>query len=221
VPHFTDTFSHHVELVRTWFDAENLDHSKSLVAGYYDPNHAFRGATFDQLAGKGNASQIEETDLDAIRALSIHPSRQFVALTGSAEFRADVSEVLRNIPEGLMLEELSRREFDDLLEPGCAAWEFWEVLAANMRSTKTREFNVGASKLASSKRPTLIPIEDSLVRRLLKVRSFDTWRVVYVLVRDPTIRRGLSRLRDEVPAVDTVPLHRILDVVAWRRAQGH
>jgi hypothetical protein len=119
----------------------------------------------------------------------------------------------------LNLEGLSQRDFDRLLEPNRPGWELWEILAANFRASRTREFNVGASKLASAKRPTLIPIEDSLVRRILRVNRYDMWRVIYELVSDPEIQGALVRLRRGVPQARSVPLHRILDVVAWRRAQ--
>jgi hypothetical protein len=89
-----------------------------------------------------------------------------------------------------------------------------------MRASRTREFNVGASKLTSSKRPTLVPIEDSLVRTLLKVTRYDMWRVIYELVSDPVVRAGLERLQSDVSMVATVPLHRVLDVVVWRRGRG-
>ena len=78
---------------------------------------------------------------------------------------------------------------------------------------------MGASKLASAKRPTLIPIEDSLVRRILRVNRYDMWRVIYELVNDRDIRNGLLLLRREVPEARSVPLHRILDVVVWMRAR--
>lgn len=217
MPRWRDQFAPQIRLARGWFVGTELALSRSLLSGYY--TRPFTGAKFDRLAGLGDPDMIERSDVDAIRALSIHPSRQFVSLVNNSDFQSAVGESLRQIETGLLLEDLSQRDFDRLLEPEKPAWDLWEVVAANLRASKTREYWVGASKLASAKRPTLIPIEDSLVRKILRINRNDAWRVIYELVSDREIRGSLTVLRSEVPEARSVPLHRVLDVVAWRRAQ--
>ena len=191
---------------------------ESLLSGYY--TRPFPGAKFDRLAGLGDPDMIERSDVDAIRALSIHPSRQFVSLLNNPDFQSAVGKSLRQIETGLLLEDLSQRDFDRLLEPEKPGWDLWEVLAANLRASKTREYWVGASKFAFGQAPHTVSDRGQLGEEdpqdqpiLTRGGSF------YELVSDREIRDSLTLLRSEVPETRSVPLHRVLDVVAWRRAQ--
>lgn len=122
---------------------------------------------------------------------------------------------------GTVLEDLSCAQFDELLEPGSFAWKTWEHLAMALKECGARAPLVGASKLLAAKRPLLVPLEDSYVRRALGSSRRDIWQVTFRIVKDPQVRQDLSRVRRQVPAADHITLHRTLDVIAWRKQQGH
>ena len=136
MPKWGNQFATQIRRVQGWFVDGESARSKALLSEYYQ--RPFRGATFDELAGLGNEYMIEPRDLDAIRALSIHPSRQFVSLLDDQEFQAAVAGTLRQIGMDLLLEELPQRDFDKLLEPESPGWDLWEILAANLRASEDR-----------------------------------------------------------------------------------
>ena len=65
---------------------------------------------------------------------------------------------------------------------------------------------MAASKLLSAKRPLLIPLEDSLVRKVLRVSRREVWAAIYWAVRDEQINERLMALRDEVSVGPSLPL---------------
>jgi hypothetical protein len=164
---------------------------------------------------------IAEDDLNAVRALSIRFPRAFVQCLERDDVRRHIREVLGQIPSDVALEDLSCPDFDELLGPESVAWKAWEELSGCLREAGARAPLVGASKLLAAKRLQLIPLEDSYVRRSLSTRRRDIWKVIHCIVRDPQIREDLERIRREVPSASHVTLHRILDIIAWRRQQGH
>ena len=163
---------------------------------------------------------ITEDDLNAVRALGIRFPKAFVQHLKRADVQQYLREILMQIPADAALEDLSCSEFDRLLGARSAAWTAWDELSNCLKSAKGRAPLVGASKLLAAKRLRLVPLEDSYIRRSLG-RSRDIWKIIHCIVRDPQVREGLERVRREVPSASHITLHRTLDIIAWRKHQGH
>jgi hypothetical protein len=129
--------------------------------------------------------------------------------------------LLVQIPVDAVLEDLSCEQFDEHLGRDSAAWAAWLELSGLLKAAGARAPYVGASKLLAAKRIRLIPLEDSYVRRVLRTGRPDIWQVIHCLVRDPQVREGLLRVRAAVPAAGDLTVHRTLDIIAWRKQQGH
>lgn len=116
---------------------------------------------------------------------------------------------------------LSCDEFEQLLGPESLSWQAWWEIVEALKKSKARAPYVGASKLLAAKRLSLIPLEDSLVRRALDTQRRDIWKVIHCMVGDPDLLKALKQIRGSIPNAQTLTLHRILDIVVWRKAQGH
>lgn len=207
-----------LETVRSWLSDKHYECAKWLVRDYIN---GFRGARFDSLAGHTPADAITEGDLNAVRALSIRFPRAFAQDLERDDVRRHMREILIQIPVDAVLEDLACSEFDQLLGPESAAWKAWLELADCLRTARARAPLVGASKLLAVKRMRLIPLEDSYVRSSLRTSRRDIWKVIHCIVRDPQVCESLSRVRDDVPAASDLTLHRTLDIITWRKHQGH
>jgi hypothetical protein len=207
-----------LETVRSWLSYDHHECAKWLVGDYIN---RFRGAKFDLLASQTPADAITEGDLNAVRALSIRFPRAFIQHLERDDVRRHIREILIRIPVDAVLEDLSCAQFDRLLGPKSYAWKAWNEISDSLRKAKARAPLVGASKLLAAKRMRLIPLEDSYVRRSLGTSRRDIWKVIHCIVQDPQVREGLSKVRQEVPAASGLTLHRTLDIIAWRKHQGH
>jgi hypothetical protein len=207
-----------IEKVRSWLSAPDRERAARLVSDYYEN---FGGARFDALAGRGPAHVITRDDLDAVRALSIGFPRSFTERLECRDAISRICEMLSKVPPRAALEDLSHTQFQELLGPVGPAWKAWEYLAAALREDGARAPLVGASKLLAAKRPLLVPLEDSYVRRALNSRRRDIWEVIFRVVTDPQVRDGLTWVREQLPNGDDITLHRVFDIIAWRKQQGH
>jgi hypothetical protein len=209
-----------IEKVRSWLSGEHRQCAVWLVSDYYA---RFRGARFDALAGGGPVDTITRGDLDAARALSIGFPQAFVhdVLHGDAGER--IKGMLSHIPSDIALEDLSYPQFEELLGPESFAWKVWDDLAATLGEAGARAPLVGASKLLAAKRPLLVPLEDSYVRRALGSRRRDIWETIFRTVKDAQVRDDLMWVRRELHVSENniITVHRLLDVIAWRKQQGH
>jgi hypothetical protein len=205
------------ELVRSWLSDDHFECAVSLLSGYLE---GFRGREFDVLARTTDPFVIEPNDLRAVRRLSVGFPRSFVECLEQEKSKRYVHAILQQIPTGVLLEDLSCEEYGRLLAPGSVASNAWRELANCMKQAGSRNPYVAASKLLAAKRPGLLPLEDSLVRKALKTKRRDIWRVIHCLLRDPVILKGLKKLRRAVPAARGLTLDRILDIVAWRKGRG-
>lgn len=96
----------------------------------------------------------------------------------------------------------------------------WWQLVDCLKRAKARAPYVAASKILAAKRLDLIPLEDSYVGRVYGVSRRNIWKVIHCLVRDPYIRQRLELLRQQVSSASQLTIHRILDIIAWRKYQG-
>lgn len=208
-----------LDIVRLWLGPDHQTCARWLVCDYLD---RLGGRRFDELAnGDSPPDVITGKDLDAVRALSIRFPRAFIRDLERANVQERLGELLGQIPSAVVLEDLTCEEFDEFLGRGSAAWAAWDELSGLLKAAGARAPYVGASKLLAAKRIRLIPLEDSYVRRVLRTSRPDVWKVIYCLVRDPQIRAGLLQVRAAVPAAGRLTVHRILDIIAWRKQQGH
>ena len=207
-----------VGIARLWLSGEHRECASWLVADYVS---CFRGRRFDELATGAPVDAITQEDLKAVRALSIGFPGVFVQKLEQDNVRRQIREMLVKIPSDAVLEDLTVAEFDEFLGPRSPAWKAWDELSGLLKDAKARAPLVGASKLLAAKRPLLIPLEDSYVRRALKTPRLDIWKAVHRVVRDPLVRDGLEQVRSAIPSASPLTLHRILDVIAWRKQQGH
>jgi Family of unknown function (DUF6308) len=207
-----------LEIVRDWFSDDHLECATALVQEYVIN---FRGRRFDCLAAKTAPNRIEPNDLAAVRSLSVGFPHDFVACLSNQATKARIKKTLEDIPTGKRLEELSCDEFELFLGEGSVAWDAWHELVLALKKSRARAPYVVASKLLAAKRLTLIPLEDSLVRRVLQTPRRNIWKVIHCLVRDQQLYNALVSIREVVAVDDPLTLHRILDIVAWRKAQGH
>jgi hypothetical protein len=214
----TDDCQAQLETVRSWLSGKHQECARWLVSGYMTQ---FRGSKFDTLARGTPPNTITEDDLNAVRALSIRFPRVFTQYLERDDVRQHVRETLMQIPLDAVLEDLSCPEFDELLGPESFAWKAWDELSDWLKNAKARAPLVGASKLLAAKRMRLVPLEDSYVRDSLGTDRRHIWEVIHCIVRDPQVREGLRQVRGQVPAARHITLHRTLDIIAWRKHQGH
>jgi hypothetical protein len=212
------TFQAQLSIVRSWLTPAAFDGAKNLVSEYYET--PFSGARFDQLAGSEAPNEMGQNDFTAVRALSIGFPSGFVDETSTAQFKGSLGEQLGNLSTTARLEDLSESHFHEKLGEGGPAWTAWEFLVKELKRYRARAPYVAASKLLSAKRPLLIPLEDSLVRKVLRVSRLEVWEAIYWAVRDEQINERLMALRDEVALEIRLPLHRVLDVLAWQKGRG-
>jgi hypothetical protein len=208
-----------LDLVRSWLALDHQECASWLLRDYMDRPG---GRSFDKLAnGDSPPDVITDSDLDAVGALSIRFPRSFVQALEGDDVKEQLGKWLVQIPVDAILEDLSCEQFDKHLGRGSASWAAWDELSGLLQAAGARAPYVGASKLLAAKRLRLIPLEDSYVRRVLKTSRPDIWKVIHCLVRDPQVREGLLRARAAVPAAGQLTVHRTLDIIAWRKHQGH
>ena len=174
--------------------------------------------------GKSDPFAITAGDLLAVSMLSVHvPAKAALAIIG--EDAARISGLLRKLDPTLKFEELSQREFDDLLGPAGPAQELWDLLRRN----GSERWGVGAttaSKIMARKRPQLIPIYDSVVADATGMKSsrhhWSLWHQALApritlgtdVSAELTLSQRLGVLREDSSLSDK-SLLRILDVVIW------
>lgn len=185
----------------------------------------FTGARFDDLAHTNGADPephvITEADLLAVELLSVRvPAEAALWLLGPG--RNPVSALLAEIPTDVDLHTAAARHTDS----NSPAWRLWDVLRKEkiVRNRKGRYAGglgpVTTSKLMARKRPRLIPVRDSVVKRALAPPSrSDFWQYLRGELTEEVVEK-LTRLHeracDDSPTVPRpLALLRVLDIVIW------
>ena len=207
-----------LDLVRSWLAPDHQECARWLLCDYVA---RFDGYRFDELAYGTSPDVIAGSDLDAVRKLSIRFPGAFVENLNGDDVKERLGKLLAQIPADMALEDMSCEQFDEHLGCKSAAWAAWDELSGLLKTAGARAPYVGASKLLAAKRIRLIPLEDSYVRRVLNTSRRDIWKVIHCLVRDRQIREGLLQARAAVPGAGHLTVHRTLDIIAWRKQQGH
>ncbi|GAA4513816.1 DUF6308 family protein [Brevibacterium yomogidense] len=182
----------------------------------------YTGAYFEQVGtGTADPNTINSSDLYAASCLAVHiPAPAGVGLLFA--YAEDIRTLLSQVPS-CDLREITETEYEDTLGLQSPAQKLWELLRAAHRD----RWGVGptrASKIFARKRPHLIPIEDSVVNRVIGLGRADSWRVWweafqedgdYLEERAETVRVAASR-----PNLSSL---RALDVMLWmsgRESEG-
>lgn len=145
------------------------------------------------------------------------PIKAGIGLLG--EFAGEIRECLKDIPNDRSLAELSDDEYRTILGEGSPAWRLWDIIRANGRE----KWGVGstrASKLMARKRPRLIPIEDSVVNRVIGFKGGDSWwlwREALTGNKDK-VERMAAVVRRAAGRHDLTTL-RALDVALWMKGK--
>ena len=190
------------------------DNPVALIKKYFGDN--FSGAEFDRY-GSNAKNGITSDDLIAVTMLSIPISsnqlrgitpKEVCALMNRSD---EIGALLRRIPSGPSLEQLSGRDFDRYLAPGSPADDLYELILGIIPRRR-----VATNKLIARKRPALLPVHDTVVRGALgKTDNFwkSWWQALHE--RGDIVDR-LKQLRHEADKPH-LSLLRVADIVIWMR----
>jgi hypothetical protein len=200
----------------------DVDVAVGLVREYFadgpDGRARYSGAYFERLGGGGDrpevANQVTADDLLAVSMLSV-PVVRYYALH-VLEYRSrEISSLLARIPVDAKLTDDGA---GDLIAKGNPAWELWNLLhGIKPRLHRSRLGPVAAGKLLARKRPHLIPVYDSHVKKALgRPRNDQAWwsDLRCQLTRDAALVRELETVRARAGA-GHLSLLRTFDVMCW------
>lgn len=186
------------------------------ATGKYSDSPHFTGSYFERIGEADNPpTHFSGVDLLAPAMLSVPvPGEAAIGIlaTEAGQFNA----LLKDIPEDLALESATEDEFRTHLGKGSPTHRLWDALRRNGK-TQTR-WGVGpttASKIMARKRPHLIPIEDSIVARVIGRRKESAWEPWWEALREDsflTDRAAIIRDAANRPELSTL---RALDVALW------
>ena len=206
-----DTFTHSP---LEYLQAENLEEAASDLTSYFD---SFTGSRFEHLADSDTPNSITARDIVAVSTLGVDVPAH-VSIWILEEGAPAVSRELRAIPVDQDIWDPSAD-----LGPSGPANRLWDLLRGahwadqhgGMGDTKT-------SKLLATKRPRLIPINDSRTEALLYPgEPTDTW---LAWRREFQANGGdlalvIDHLRRHEPRSEQLSALRVLDVVLWFQAR--
>ncbi len=200
----------------------DVDVAVGLVREYFadgpDGRAWYSGAYFERLGGGGDrpevADQVTADDLLAVSMLSV-PVVRYYALH-VLEYRSrEISSLLARIPVDVKLTDDGA---GGLIAKGSPAWELWKLLhGIKPRLHRSRLGPVAAGKLLARKRPHLIPVCDSHVKKALgRPRNDQAWwsDLHCQLVKDAALVRELETVRARAGA-GHLSLLRTFDVMCW------
>lgn len=181
------------------------DASNSIV-DYLKPG-MFTGAFFEGIADP-DPFRITANDIVAVSMLSVDiPAPTAAWILG--EGQRHISALLRSMPTDAHLADPDV----DISRNG-PAWELWDLLSSgrDMGPTKT-------SKLMAAKRPSLIPISDSVVRAALEGQgTWSNWRAYLQSGEWKEARPGVRAAAIEAGGADLSDL-RVLDIIIWMKSR--
>lgn len=211
---------------------EQTENAVTLLSNYYTmPLASGRirtGAHYDIWAGGGDAPDVVNTltadDLIAATFLSVRFSpRASIAILDQR--RGDITALLEQIPVDLDLADLSYDEFKRVLGEESPAWQLWDLLRGN-DAPKKEKWGIGptkASKLLARKRPRLIPIWDSVVKKELRRKNsltqWSDWHEA-LTTDDGALAKHLDEIQRQADLPHPVSRLRAMDVVLWMHGTG-
>lgn len=198
------------------------DFATCLVQRYLVTDTAGRahysGAYFERLGGGGDRPEISckftAEDLLAVTMLSVR-IEGYHALE-ILQYRArELNDLLSQIPPGL---DLHDPEAAAHIARGGPAWRLWDAICdIEPRPESNRIGPVTAGKLLARKRPRLLPVYDSRIKKVLnRPRTDNQWwhDLRDQLVNDPGLIQELESVRIRADA-GHMSLLRVFDVMCW------
>jgi Family of unknown function (DUF6308) len=180
--------------------------TRRLVAEYFDESSPFEGNLLERI-GNNDPFRITLDDLLAVTMLDVEVKPRGVRrVLFDKEFGAASTELLKSIPG-----DVDIWDRPDLVAAGGEAGTLWELLR------KERGHGIGsvtAGKLLSRKRPRLIPIVDSVVKKIIDVEEGSQWEFFATCLEDAERRDRIVKMEPSglEPSVSTL---RLLDVALW------
>jgi hypothetical protein len=172
-----------------------------LLVAFFNNSGPFAGSTFDDLPDNPR-NEFSAGDLLAASLLDVRFEPRAVRALLDARSGA-LAEHLADIPDDVDLWDAT----EDDLRPAYALWLEVRKLPG-VGGTRT-------SKLMARKRPRLIPIVDSVIRKALPLGD-DSWVSLRSALQDEQVRQTIEEIRPPGPA-STVSTLRLLDAATWMR----
>jgi len=196
--------------IRSAVDNISPSQGISYVKVYFDLEKPYAGSFFETLEMEKSPENVyTASDFYALMCLEVDvPIGAGLSILG--EKAEEISELLSQIPN-VSLRSLSKEEFERYLGQDSPAMELWRILKSYRNVGSTR-----ASKLMARKRPHLIPIQDSVIRRVAEFpRKANDWLLWWeALTKDDELECRADQLREAVDRPDLSTL-RALDVMLW------
>ena len=178
----------------------------------------FSGAYFERIGGGGDrpevAREFTAEDLLAVSMLSVR-IEGYHALDILCYRTSELNGLLAQIPPGVALQD---PRAEALIAEDGPAWKLWDMICdIEPRPEGQRIGPVAAGKLLARKRPELIPVYDSRIKKVLKRPRVDNrwWRDLRdQLVNDRVLVRELELVRASAGA-GHMSLLRVFDVMCW------
>lgn len=178
----------------------------------------YSGAYFERLGGGGDREEIADRftaeDLLAVSMLSVR-IEGYHALEVLCYQAGQLNDLLGQIPRDIALHD--PRAAAHIAEGG-PAWRLWEAICdIEPRPQSNRIGPVAAGKLLSRKRPHLLPVYDSRIKKVLSRDRTDNqwWHHLHdQLINDPDLIPELKAVREGADA-GHMSLIRVFDVMCW------
>jgi hypothetical protein len=194
-------------------DADPVERAAAVVRTY--GADGYTGAAFDTYS-TNDPGAITSDDLIALTMLSIHIRQQSTSsLRPSSILALDsvsdrITEALRQVPADRELHTLTESEFQRWLGPGSPGDQLYWLLRKQASIPR-----VAVYKLLARKRPSLMPIRDTVVERALGHKADPWWRPWWeTLAGDPEVVSHLGDIRRRSGAVH-LSLLRVADIMLW------
>jgi hypothetical protein len=198
------------------------DFATCLVKRYLAPDTAGRarysGAYFERIGGGGDredvVNQFTAEDLLAVTMLSVR-IEGYHALEILHYQAGTLNHLLSQVPHDLALQD--PRAATHIAKSG-PAWRLWDAICdIEPRPESNRIGPVAAGKLLARKRPLLLPVYDSRIKKVLNRPRIDNqwWRDLHhQLINDPGLTQELDAVRHRAGA-GHMSLLRVFDVMCW------
>ncbi len=172
-----------------------------LLLAFFEEDGPFAGSAFDELR-ENPRNEFVASDLLAASLLDVRfgPSAVRALLDTGPN---SVSKNLADIPDDLDLWNATEDDFS-------SAYALWTAVRKLPGVGPTR-----TSKLLARKRPRLIPIVDSVIRKALPLGE-DSWKSLQSALADEHVRKGIEDIRPPGTAA-TISTLRLLDAATWMR----
>lgn len=202
------------------FEPSGHGEAVELLKDYYRPiseGGRFEGREFDCLEGgslaDNNPDHLTPEDLIAVQLLNVRMSPRVITallIVDAQKFEPLFAE----IPDDLAFENPQAVEFFAGDGPVEKAYRELRSIGGIGETT--------ATKILARKRPRLVPIIDSAVRKSLGRKRGHIWRPLQLWIQDANHARAaeLEMIRSDAEQPDSLSILRVFDVLAWRVGTG-